>query len=188
LKISKTSLADIMVVEPVTFKDDRGYFMETYNAEHYAEAGITVPFVQDNLSYSACGVLRGLHLQNPNIQGKLVYVLQGEVFDVAVDLRVGSPQFGCWTGVTLSSENRQQLYIPEGFAHGFCVMSEWALLAYKCTDFYSTASELTILWNDPEIGINWPIETPSLSDKDAAAIRLDKIDPAALPSYKTVSR
>lgn len=140
--------------------------METWNAALYAKWGITPLFVQDNVSLSTKGVLRGLHYQQPYSQGKLVYVLQGEVFDVAVDIRYGSPTFGQWVGVTLSAQNRQQLYIPEGFAHGFCVMSETALFAYKCTDFYSPAHEKGISWNDPELNIVWPVTEPIMSVKD----------------------
>ncbi len=172
-----------MLVETMVFGDDRGFFMETYNAKRYTEAGFAEPFVQDNLSFSARGVLRGLHLQNPNPQGKLIYVLQGEVFDVAVDVRVGSPQFGEWAGVTLSGKNRRQLYIPEGFAHGFCVTSDTALFAYKCTDLYHAEAELSIAWDDPQIGIDWPVENPSLSDKDAAAPRLADMDQTTLLLY-----
>ena len=183
MKISETSLAGVMRVEPMVFEDDRGFFLETYNALRYAEAGIAEPFVQDNLSFSARGVLRGLHLQNPSPQGKLVYVLQGEVFDVAVDVRVGSPHFGHWAGVKLSGDNRQQLYIPEGFAHGICVTSDTALFAYKCTGLYNVEAELSIAWNDPQIGIDWPVDIPSLSDKDTAAPRLADVDQTTLPLY-----
>ena len=172
-----------MLVETTAFEDGRGFFMETYNAARYEEVGIVEPFIQDNLSFSSRGVLRGLHLQNPHSQGKLVYVLRGEVFDVAVDVRVGSPCFGHWVGVTLSGNNLQQLYISEGFAHGFCVTSDTALVTYKCTDVYNAKTEISIAWDDPQIGINWPVDLPLLSDKDAAAPRLAEMDQKKLPLY-----
>jgi dTDP-4-dehydrorhamnose 3,5-epimerase len=149
--------------------------METYHARRYAEAGLDVAFVQDNLSYSRRGTLRGLHYQNPHAQGKLVYVLEGEVFDVAVDIRAGSPTFGQHLGTVLSAENRRQLYVPPGFAHGFCVTSPTALLAYKCTDFYDAAAEGCVLWNDPALGIDWPVSDPLLSDKDRRAPKLGDV-------------
>lgn len=166
MKIVETDLAGVVVVEPKVFGDARGFFYETWQKERYEEAGIKGTFVQDNVSFSRKGVLRGLHYQQPHSQGKLVSVLQGEVFDVAVDIRVGSPQFGKWTGVILSGENHRQLWIPEGFAHGFCVLSDTAFFSYKCTDVYTPACEGGILWNDPDIGIKWPIEEVVLSDKD----------------------
>lgn len=184
MKVTETSLPGVWLVEPKVFGDERGFFFETYRAERYAEAGISGPFVQDNMSFSQRGTLRGLHFQNPKAQGKLVYVPQGEAFDVAVDVRVGSPTFGRWTGVTLSGENKRQLYVPEGFAHGFCVVSETALYAYKCTDVYDPAAEVCVRWNDPDIGIEWPADEPLLSPKDAAAPRLGDIDPARLPRYE----
>lgn len=183
MKVRETPLPGVLMVEPEVFGDGRGLFFETYRAQRYAEAGIPASFVQDNVSLSERGVLRGLHLQNPNPQGKLIYVLEGEVFDVAVDVRVGSPTFARWTGTVLSGENKLQLYIPEGFAHGFCVLSETALFAYKCTDVYTPASELSIIWNDPAIGIEWPVDGPLLSPRDAAAPRLGDIDPGRLPRY-----
>jgi dTDP-4-dehydrorhamnose 3,5-epimerase len=157
--------------------------METWHQERYAAAGIKLAFVQDNLSRSAHGILRGLHLQHPNAQGKLVYVLEGEVFDVAVDVRVGSPNFGKWTGAHLSSEDHRQLWIPPGFAHGFCVTSETAMFAYKCTALYSVADEQGVAWNDSALAISWPLAEPRLSAKDAALPRLAEIDPARLPRY-----
>ncbi len=166
MKIVETDLAGVVVVEPKVFGDARGFFYETWQKERYEEAGVKGTFVQDNVSFSRKGVLRGLHYQQPHSQGKLVSVLQGEVFDVAVDIRVGSPQFGKWTGVILSGENHRQLWIPEGFAHGFCVLSDTAFFSYKCTDVYTPACEGGILWNDPDIGIKWPIEEVVLSDKD----------------------
>jgi dTDP-4-dehydrorhamnose 3,5-epimerase len=184
MNVIETKLPGVLIFEPKVFGDSRGFFMETWNKQRYEEAGITGNFVQDNLSYSSYGVLRGLHFQNPNAQGKLVYVIEGEVFDVAVDIRVGSPKFGQWVGVTLSSENKRQFYVPEGFAHGFCVTSETALFAYKCTDIYNPSAEGGILWNDPDIGIEWPIVNPILSDKDKNNQQLSKIDKTRLPEFK----
>ncbi|WP_312420869.1 dTDP-4-dehydrorhamnose 3,5-epimerase [Anaerospora hongkongensis] len=175
MNVIETNLQGVVIIEPKVFGDNRGFFMETWNQEKYEKAGLSFNFVQDNLSFSTKGVLRGLHFQNPNPQGKLVYVLQGEVFDVAVDIRVGSPTFGQWTGVTLSSENKRQFYVPEGFAHGFCVLSDTALFAYKCTDQYNPQTEGGIFWNDPDIGIEWPIMEPILSDKDNKSSRLKDI-------------
>lgn len=184
MKVIETTLAGALIIEPKIFGDPRGYFMETFQAARYADAGIPGPFVQDNLSFSRRGILRGLHVQNPRPQGKLVQVLQGEVFDVAVDIRVGSPTFGKWEGVVLSAENGRQFYVPAGFAHGFVVTSDTALFAYKCTDYYAPESELSILWNDPDIAIAWPLTEPQLSAKDAVALRLSDIDPARLPEYQ----
>jgi dTDP-4-dehydrorhamnose 3,5-epimerase len=164
--IETTPLAGLLLVKPDVFGDERGFFQETWNLRRYTEAGLDRHFVQDNLSLSRKGILRGLHFQNPGPQGKLVYVLQGEVFDVAVDVRADSPTFGQWYGATLSAENHHQLFVPEGFAHGFCVTSETALFAYKCTDFYNPKAEFSLLWNDPDIGIEWPIKNPGLSEKD----------------------
>jgi len=183
MKVGETSVPGVLLVEPDRFGDSRGFFQELWHERRYADAGIAGPFVQDNISLSGRGVLRGLHLQHPQGQGKLVYVLQGEVFDVAVDVRVGSPSFGQWTGAVLSADNARQLWIPEGFAHGFCVLSEAALFAYKCTDFYNRDTELAVLWNDPEIGIDWPLDDPSVSDKDAVAPPLSAIDRGRLPVW-----
>lgn len=183
-----TALPEIKILEPQVYEDSRGFFMETWNVSRYFEWGIPAVFVQDNLSLSTKGILRGLHYQQPNPQGKLVHVLQGEVFDVAVDIRAGSPTFGQWVGVTLSAQNRWQLYIPEGFAHGFCVLSETALFAYKCTDFYSSPNEKGICWNDPELNIQWPVVNPVLSEKDKKHPRLRDIAEDSLVQYigKTV--
>jgi dTDP-4-dehydrorhamnose 3,5-epimerase len=170
--VETTPLAGLLLIKPDVFGDERGFFQETWNLRRYTEAGLDRHFVQDNLSLSRKGILRGLHFQNPHPQGKLVYVLQGEVFDVAVDVRADSPTFGQWYGVTLSAENHHQLFVPEGFAHGFCVTSDMALFAYKCTDFYRPQSEFSVLWNDPDIGIEWPLANPELSDKDRKAARL----------------
>lgn len=183
MKVEPARIPGLLIIEPTVFGDARGFFMESYSRERYAEAGLPRDFVQDNVSLSGRGILRGLHLQHPNDQGKLCQVIDGEVFDVAVDLRVGSPTFGSWEAVTLSSDNKRQFYIPPGFAHGFCVLSERALFFYKCTDFYSQPNELGLAWDDPDIGIEWPIEAPQLSGKDAKNPRLKDIPPGLLPSY-----
>ena len=184
MKVVETRLPGVKLIEPRVFSDDRGFFMEIFQAQRYAElAGIDRPFVQDNLSFSRYGVLRGLHFQNPNPQGKLVYVLQGEVFDVAVDIRRGSPTFGQWFGTLLSAENKRQMWIPEGFAHGFCVTTETALFTYKCTANYSAQDDGAIRWNDPAIGIEWPISDVQLSEKDLQAPTLETIDSKRLFDY-----
>ncbi len=181
MKISETELPGVLLLEPKRFGDDRGFFMELFHAKRYSEAGIPGPFVQDNFSRSAKGILRGLHFQQPHAQGKLVQVFAGAVYDVAVDIRRGSPTFGKWVGVELSADNRRQLWVPAGFAHGFCVLSESADFHYKCTELYSPASEHGIAWNDPDLGIPWPVKSPLLSPKDAAAPRLE--DAPVLPDY-----
>jgi dTDP-4-dehydrorhamnose 3,5-epimerase len=183
MKVIETKLPGVVIIEPQVFGDGRGFFMETWNRARYAESGLPEEFVQDNLSYSVKGVLRGLHFQNPNPQGKLVYVLQGEVFDVAVDIRLGSPTFGRWASVVLSAENKRQFYAPPGFAHGYCVTSAAALFAYKCTGRYDPPSEGCVIWNDPDLGIEWPIRKPTLSAKDAQGIRLSGFSPDRLPSF-----
>jgi dTDP-4-dehydrorhamnose 3,5-epimerase len=165
-------LEGLLIVEPLVFGDTRGFFMETWNQRRYSEAGLKTAFVQDNISFSRRGALRGLHCQNPLPQAKLVSVLQGVVFDVAVDLRRSSPTFGQWHGLELSSENKRQFLIPAGFAHGFLVLSDTAMFHYKCSDFYSPKDELTIRWDDPDIGIAWPVKEPTLSAKDAKGLRL----------------
>ena len=167
MKIHPTSIPEVIIIEPDVFEDSRGFFMETYHRERYAGAGVGVGFVQDNLSVSYRGTVRGLHFQNPCAQAKLVQVLDGEVFDVAVDVRRGSPGFGRWAGVTLSGSNRRQLFIPEGFAHGFCVTSEKAVFHYKCSDFHTPSAEHGILWNDTQLGIPWPVDAPVISTKDS---------------------
>jgi dTDP-4-dehydrorhamnose 3,5-epimerase len=179
----ETKLPGVMIFEPKVFGDERGFFMETWHADRYEEAGLPACFVQDNLSFSRRGVLRGLHFQNPDQQGKLVYVLQGEVYDVAVDIRVGSPTFGKWEAIVLTSGNKRQFYVPEGFAHGFLVISDTVLFAYKCTARYNAKAEASVLWNDPEIGIEWPVEEPVLSDKDRAAPPLAEMPVERLPRY-----
>ncbi len=184
MKVIKTKLEGALVFEPKVFGDERGYFMETWNYQRYKEAGLDVKFVQSNISKSAKGVLRGLHFQNPNPQGKLVWVLEGEVFDVAVDIRQGSATFGQWHAELLSANNKKQFYIPEGFAHGFCVTSESATFSYMCTNLYDPSSDNSILWNDPAIGIKWPIKEPSLSAKDINGKLLADIDQERLPLYK----
>ena len=174
---TKTSIEGLAIIEPAVYGDERGYFMETYNYRDFAAAGFDMTFVQDNQSRSKKGVLRGLHYQKKNPQGKLVRVISGEVFDVAVDLRKGSVTFGKWFGVTLSEENKNQLYIPEGFAHGFLVLSETAEFVYKCTRFYDPEDEGGLLWNDPEIGIEWPeMKYITLNDRDKNNPLLKKIN------------
>ncbi|MFK7998442.1 MAG: dTDP-4-dehydrorhamnose 3,5-epimerase [Polyangiales bacterium] len=184
MNVEALGLPGVLLITPRVFGDARGYFVETFALERYAEAGIDIPFVQDNLSRSPKGVLRGLHLQNPHGQGKLVQVVEGSVFDVAVDVRVGSPYFGKWVSTELSAENHCQLWVPPGFAHGFVVTSDHALFSYKCTDTYHPETELSVLWNDPAIGIEWPVESPVLSDKDAAANALADIDESRLPRWQ----
>lgn len=175
MNVIETNLPGVLIIEPKVFGDERGFFMETWHQTRYAEAGLPTNFVQDNLSFSQKGVLRGLHSQKPNPQAKLVYVLHGAVFDVAVDVRCGSPTFGNWVGVTLSSENKRQFYIPEGFLHGFCVLSDTALFAYKCTNMYNPQAEVGVIWNDPDIGIQWPVVDPIISDKDKRNHRLREL-------------
>lgn len=183
MKVSDTGLDKVLLFEPKVYGDARGFFYETFNQKRYADFISPHEFVQDNLSYSARGVLRGLHYQHPQAQGKLVMVLQGAVFDVAVDIRVGSPNFGQWTGVELTAGNRRQLWIPPGFAHGFCVTSDEALFLYKCSDYYNPADEGTIIWNDPAIGIDWPLAEVELSEKDTRGTRLDQVPIERLPTY-----
>jgi dTDP-4-dehydrorhamnose 3,5-epimerase len=183
MNVIPTDLPGVLIIEPRVFGDARGYFMETWQQQRYAQAGLPERFVQDNLSFSRRGILRGLHYQNPQGQGKLVYVLQGEVYDVAVDIRAGSPTFGRAAGVMLSAENKRQFYIPPGFAHGFCVTSDTALFVYKCTEFYNPALEGAVRWDDPQIGISWPVSAPALSDKDRKAPLLSEIAQDKLPPY-----
>ncbi|MBC2582924.1 dTDP-4-dehydrorhamnose 3,5-epimerase [Clostridium sp. DJ247] len=176
---NKTKIDGVYIIEPKIFGDNRGYFMETYNKEQFDKAGFNITFVQDNESKSSKGVLRGLHFQKKHSQGKLVRVTKGEVFDVAVDLRTGSPTYGKWEGVILSEENKKQFYIPEGFAHGFLVLSEEAVFNYKCTDFYSPEYDGGVMWNDPDINIKWPldgIDNILLSEKDKGHPNLKDLD------------
>jgi dTDP-4-dehydrorhamnose 3,5-epimerase len=184
MRFIDTELPGLIVIEPDVFEDGRGHFLETYHAKKYADAGIPGPFVQDNFSRSVKGTLRGLHYQRKNSQGKIVFVTDGVVFDVAVDLRTGSPTFGRWLGMELSGENKRQLYVPPGFAHGFCVTSESAGFAYKCTEFYDPQDEAGVVWNDPSIAIAWPVREPLLSPKDEQLKRLVDIPLALLPVYR----
>ena len=184
MNLRKTELDGVLIIEPHVFKDQRGYFFETYQRQRYGDAGIVTDFVQDNLSFSKKGTLRGLHYQHPHEQAKLVQVVQGEVFDVVVDIRHDSPTFGKWIGQYLSDENKKQLFVPEGFAHGFCVLSDTALFDYKCSDFYAPDCEGGILWSDPDVAIDWSVESPIVSDKDAKFSCLKDIAENLLPSYK----
>lgn len=184
MKFLETSLPGVVVVDPIVFSDARGFFMETYHRDKFAEHGIEAEWVQDNHSASQHGTLRGLHYQIENPQAKLVRVIVGEIYDVAVDVRYGSPTFGKWYGQLLSAENRLQMYVPVGFAHGFCVTSERAEVIYKCTDLYNPKGERSVRWDDPDIGIDWPGENPLLSDKDAAAPRLADMDRKDLFVYE----
>lgn len=179
----ETELPGVLILEPKVFGDARGFFLETYRADLYRDAGIADAFVQDNHSRSSRGVLRGLHYQLEQPQGKLVRVTRGEVYDVAVDVRRGSPTFGRFVGTILNDENHLQMYVPPGFAHGFCVLSEVADFVYKCTDYYHAASEQGIAWNDPDIGIDWPLAEVSLSTKDIDNPRLVDQPEARLPEY-----
>ena len=173
MNVVKTKLHNCVIIEPKVFRDERGFFLETFKAERYAaHAGINLLFVQDNHSRSSKAVLRGLHYQKTKPQGKLVRVVRGEVYDVAVDIRQDSPTFGQWESVILSEENKRQLWVPPGFAHGFLVLSDTADFEYKCTDYYDPSDEGSVLWNDPDLDIPWPIATPILSNKDASADRL----------------
>jgi len=172
LKVEKTKLPGVVVLTPKVHGDDRGFFMETFNQATFGNLGLPDEFVQDNHSRSSYGVLRGLHFQYPQWQGKLVRVLNGEIFDVAVDVRADSPTFGQWVGVTLNAVNKQQLYVPSGYAHGFCVTSEIADVVYKCTSLYKPEDDTGIRWDDPDVNIAWPIENPTVSEKDQGAGRL----------------
>jgi len=183
MNVTELSLPGVYLIEPVVFGDQRGFFQETFNAARYAELGIAGPFVQDNHSRSRRGVLRGLHYQLVQPQAKLVSVVRGEVFDVAVDVRKGSSTFGQWVGDILSDTNHRQLYVPPGFAHGFCVLSDEVDFVYKCSDYYHPESERSILWNDPELNIDWPLseDEVSLSAKDQSARPLSQMDASDLP-------
>jgi dTDP-4-dehydrorhamnose 3,5-epimerase len=179
MKFTPTEIPDVLIIQPDVFGDDRGFFMETYQSRKYAEAGIEVEFVQDNQSGSQRGTLRGLHYQIRQAQGKLVRAVAGEIFDVAVDIRRSSPTFCQWVGAVLSAENKMQIWVPPGFAHGFYVLSEWAELAYKASDFYAPSWERTLMWDDPQIGIQWPLVDgvpPLLSKKDAQGSYLDQAE------------
>ena len=185
MKVIETALEGALIVEPQVFGDSRGFFYESYNKARYREAGISGDFVQSNVSRSAKGVLRGLHYQWPNPQGKLVSVLEGEVFDVAVDIRKGSPNFGQWLGVMLTADNHRHFWIPEGFAHGFCVVSEFATFTYQCTALYDPKADAGVRWNDEFFGIDWPSGDPLLSSKDAKAPFLEEVAAHRLPVYKS---
>ena len=182
MKTVATDLSGVIIIEPRVFSDPRGFFFESYNAQRYAQVGIPPLFVQDNHSSSVKGTIRGLHYQLRHPQGKLFRVLRGAVFDVAVDIRRGSPTFGGWTGVELSADNKRQLFIPAGFAHGFCVTSDGAEVEYKCTDVYVADDQRGVLWNDPAIGIRWPVQEPLLSDQDRHFLGLTA-DRHDLPLY-----
>ncbi len=184
MRVIATDLPDVLLVEPEVHGDARGFFMETWNLSRYRGRGIDARFAQSNVSRSSGGVLRGLHYQYPNPQGKLVFVLEGEVYDVAVDIRPGSPSFGRWTGHHLSADNHRQLYLPEGFAHGFLVTSKTALFCYFCTREYQPSGDAAIRWDDPAIGIEWPLADPSLSERDRQAPLLADVQPARLPRYE----
>lgn len=183
LKVIETGLPGVLLIEPKVFADERGFFLETFNATRFLEAGIPAEFVQDNHSRSARGVLRGLHYQLPNAQGKLVRCSRGAIFDVAVDIREGSPAFGRWYAVELSEENKRMLWVPPDFAHGFCALTDDCDVIYKVTRLYDPANDHGIIWNDPELGIRWPVAQPRLSPKDAAAPRLK--DAKVLPRYQS---
>ena len=184
MKVTPTSIPGVLIIEPQVFEDNRGFFMETYHRKKYGRAGLNLKFVQDNLSHSVQGTLRGLHYQLKHPQAKLVQVIKGAIFDVSVDIRRGSPSFGQWTGVHLSDENRRQVFVPEGFAHGFCVLSETADIIYKCTDLYTPDDEGGLLWSDPNLAIDWPITDPLLSDKDSQYPCLKDVAPEHLPVYR----
>ena len=183
MKLIETGIPGLVVVEPVVYGDSRGFFMETWNSDRYGACGLPDRFVQSNISRSAAGVIRGLHYQHPCAQGKLVSVLEGRVYDVAVDIRSDSPTFRQWAGVELSASNHRQLYIPEGFAHGFCVLGDSALLSYLCTTQFNAEYDAAIAWNDPDIGIEWPIEHQSLSERDRKAPRLRDVPVDCLPHF-----
>ncbi len=184
MKVIATDLPGCLVLEPLVFGDDRGFFYESFNQDKLATIGLSPRFMQGNVSRSSRGVLRGLHFQWPKPQGKLVSVLEGEVWDVAVDVRRGSPTFGCSQGIVLSAENRRHMWIPEGFAHGFVTLSESALFTYLCTDTYDRAADTGIRWNDAELAIDWPVSAPLLSDKDAQLPFLADIAQERFPDYR----
>ncbi len=182
MDVEKLALEGVLLIRPRTFADERGYFLEIHHDARYREAGVPGPFVQDNLSWSHRGVVRGLHFQNPNGQGKLVMAMAGTIFDVAVDIRRGSPTFGRWVSALLTAEGHEQLYIPAGFAHGFCVVSETALVSYKCAALYDPKAEATVLFADPDLAIAWPTKEPIVSAKDRAGVYLRDIAPEKLPA------
>jgi dTDP-4-dehydrorhamnose 3,5-epimerase len=190
VKVIPTDLPGVIMIEPQVFRDQRGFFLETYHQQKYRDAGIEFMFLQDNHSRSQGGTVRGLHVQVRRPQGKIIRVIEGEIYDVAVDIRRGSPHFAHWSGVWLSAENHRQVFVPPGFAHGFCVTSEAAQVVYKCTEFYDPSDEIAILWNDPELSIDWPSEiiaNPILSKKDLAAKQLSELMDV-LPIYEEEER
>ncbi len=184
LKLINTSIPDVLLIEPKVYDDSRGFFLETFHQKKYTELGINKTFVQDNYSHSKQRILRGLHYQLHHPQGKLIFVLRGEIFDVAVDIRRGSSTFGKWFGANLSAINKRQIYVPDGFAHGFCVLSESADVMYKCTDFYDAEDEHGIFWSDETLAIDWPVKTPVLSEKDSKFQRFTEIPEKDLPIYR----
>ena len=184
MEVTRSDLLDALIIQPKKFGDHRGFFVETYQEQRYVDNGLRDRFVQDNLSSSTYGVLRGLHYQHTYPQGKLVSVIKGEVFDVAVDIRVNSPTFGKWQSVLLTENDMNQFWVPPGFAHGFVVLSETAIFAYKCTDTYHPETEIAIRWDDPDLGIIWPIKDPKISAKDEKAIRLKDVPRELLTPYK----
>jgi dTDP-4-dehydrorhamnose 3,5-epimerase len=184
MQVFETTLPEVLIIEPKVFGDSRGFFYETFQLKRYSDAGLPLNWVQDNLSQSNKGIIRGLHIQNPNPQGKLVTVLRGRVFDVAVDVRNGSPNFGQWVGVILDQDNKRQLFIPAGFAHGFAVLEDSTIFSYKCTDYYHPENEFSIAYNDPDLGINWPVEHPVVSKKDSQGLLLKNIPAEKLMKYK----
>ncbi len=183
MKISQSSLPGVLVIESQVHEDNRGFFMETYHQERFASHGLNIAFVQDNLSLSRQGVLRGLHYQRNHPQAKLVQVVHGAVYDVAVDVRRGSPNFGQWIGIELNDENMRQLFVPGGFAHGFYTLSPMAHVCYKCDALYSPGDEGAVLWSDPDLAIDWPVASPTLSEKDKNSLCLKDIPPENLPLY-----
>ncbi len=183
MKVRQSSLQGVLIIEPDVFGDERGFFMESWKYGSYARAGLPAKMLQSNFSRSSNGVIRGLHYQHPQAQGKLVSVLEGRIFDVAVDIRSGSPNFGKWTALELTAANRLQFYVPEGFAHGFCALSDSALVHYMCTTEFAPEFDAAIAWDDPAIGVDWPIKPRSLSSKDAAAPRLRSIPENRLPQF-----
>jgi len=177
LRVRATAIPEVLIIEPDVFTDDRGFFMETYHEKRYRDKGIDVTFVQDNLSYSIKGTLRGLHYQQPNAQAKLIQVIKGKIFDVALDIRADSPTYGKWVGEILSDTNKKQFFIPTGFAHGYCVISNTALVNYKCSTFYSPGDEMGVLWSDSNLKITWPFQNPLVSEKDRKLPSMKNIYP-----------
>lgn len=188
MNVTELDLPGVLLLEPKVFGDERGFFLETWHARRYAEAGLPERFVQDNLSRSLNKVLRGLHYQIRRPQGKLVWVIEGEVFDVAVNIDPDSPTFGRWVGVRLSGENHRQLYVPPGYAHGFCVLSDTAYFAYKCTDYYAAELERGVRWDDARLAIDWPVDNPIVNDRDAAWPTLEETRREDLPRRRFTTR